>query len=193
MSRLNARVRPAQPGDAAELARLLHAIGGSGGGRAEDDLEHLVERFEELAHDDLRTVIVAVDDVTGELVGLLMARPDEVGGIDLAPVLHVTHLVVAPGQRRRGIGRALLAESVHIADEHGYERMVATAMAGSREANRYLARLGFAPMVVHRVAGVAALRRSLGITDAPERIAILRRAKLQRLNQASRPRIIRGA
>ena len=35
--------------------------------------------------------------------------------------------------------------------------------ADDRDANRYLARLGFAPLVVRRIASVSALRRSLGI------------------------------
>jgi ribosomal protein S18 acetylase RimI-like enzyme len=187
-------VRPAQTADSAELARLAASVEVAGGmSRAVQgaDLDQLTHRFAELATDDQRTLLVAVDEVSSEIIGLLVARPDEIGGIELAPVLHVTHLIVAPGQRRRGIGRALLAESVHIADERGYDRIVATAGAGSREANRYLARLGFAPMVVHRVATVAALRRSLGIVDAPQRIAILRRAKLQRIGQGTRA--IRGA
>ena len=59
-------------------------------------------------------------------------------------------------------------------------RVLATAASGSREANRYLARLGFAPLVVHRVASTATLRRSLGISDVSERIALLRRARLAR-------------
>ena len=115
--------------------------------------------------------------------GLLVAKLDEIGAIDLTPVLHVTHLLVAPKQRRRGVGRALLAGAVHLADERGVDRVLATAASGSREANRYLARLGFAPLVVHRVASTAALRRSLGLTDASERMAVLRRARLVRAHR----------
>ena len=55
--------------------------------------------------------------------------------------------------------------------------MLATAAAGSREGNRYLARIGFAPLVVHRIAPVSALRRSLGMTDVGDRLAVLRRAR----------------
>jgi N-acetylglutamate synthase-like GNAT family acetyltransferase len=105
---------------------------------------------------------------------------DEIGAIDLTPAVHVTHLLVAPSHRRRGVGRALLAAAVHLADEHGVDRVLATAASGSREANRYLARLGFAPLVVHRVASTTALRRSLGIADVAGRVAVLRRARLTR-------------
>jgi hypothetical protein len=63
--------------------------------------------------------------------------------------------------------------------------VLATAAAGSREGNRYLARLGFAPLVVHRVASTSVLRRALGLADAPERMAVLRRARLLRAQRTS--------
>jgi N-acetylglutamate synthase-like GNAT family acetyltransferase len=118
-------------------------------------------------------------------VGLIVAKMDEIGAIDLTPALHVTHLLVAPSHRRRGVGRALLAAAVHLADERGVDRVLATAASGSREANRYLARLGFAPLVVHRVASTATLRRSLGISDVSERIALLRRARIARAQRGA--------
>ena len=71
--------------------------------------------------------------------------------------------------------------------------MLATAASGSREANRYLARLGFAPLVVHRVASTATLRRSLGISDVSERIAVLRRARLARAQRTVRHRAPAGS
>ncbi len=120
---------------------------------------------------------------------------DEIGAIDLTPAVHVTHLLVAPTHRRRGVGRTLLAAVVHLADERGVDRVLATAASGSREANRYLARLGFAPLVVHRVASTATLRRSLGISEVSERIAVLRRARLARVQRApaaARPRGLVG-
>jgi len=92
--------------------------------------------------------------------------------------------MVAPSARRRGVGRALLAAAVHLADELGVEHVLATAAAGSREGNRYLARIGFAPLVVHRIAPTAALRRSLGMTDVAGRMAVLRRARLARAERS---------
>ncbi len=69
---------------------------------------------------------------------------------------------------------------MQLADEQGVEHLVASAAAGSREGNRYLARLGFAPVVVRRVASTATLRRSLGLTDVRDRVAVLRRARRTR-------------
>ena len=103
--------------------------------------------------------------------------------------------MVAPGQRRRGVGRALLAAAVHLADEPGIEHVLATAAAGSREGNRYLARLGFAPLVVHRIASTGALRRSLGMTDVagPDGACCAGPGWSARSAPASRPRRGRAA
>lgn len=191
MSRVSVRVRPADSSDMPALVELTRSVDVSSGqfsGRPmlDDSAEHLHERFREILTEGSRTLLVAIEEATGALVGLLVARPDEIGAIDLTPVLHISHLIVAPAQRRRGVGRALLAAAVHVADEQGVDRVLATVSSGSREGNRYLARLGFAPLVVHRVASTAVLRRSLGLCDAPDRVAVLRRARLMRAQRAAR-------
>lgn len=189
VSRVNVRVRPAETTDVANLVELSRAVDlstgtFSGRGVLDDSAEHLAARFAAILASGERTVLVAVDGITDELVGLLAARTDEIGAIDLTPVLHITHLIVAVKQRRRGVGRALLAAAVHLAEDRGYDRVLATAAAGSRDGNRYLARLGFAPLVVHRVASTGTLRRTLDIADVPERAAVLRRARLTRVQRA---------
>ena len=111
-----------------------------------------------------RDVLVAIDDSRGDAVGMIVISDDSVGEVAQIPVLNVTHLVVSPQHRRRGVGRALLAATVHLADQRQIENIVATAVTGSREANRYLARLGFAPLVVRRSADArfAPVARPLG-------------------------------
>lgn len=188
MTRSGVRIRPAGPSDVDAIASLVRSVDTtsgrfSGRGLLDPSEEHIAERLAEILHETDRTLLVADDDHVGDLVGLLVARPDEIGAIDLTPVLHVTHLLVAPRHRRRGVGRALLAGAVHLADERGIDRVLATVASGSREANRYLARLGFAPLVVHRIASTANLCRALGLGDAPERMAVLRRARRARLAQ----------
>jgi len=195
VSRVNIRVRLAGMADIpalVELTRSADLVSGTFSGRAllDDRVEHLTDRFAEILREGERVLLVAVDDTAGApraavgarepLVGLLVALPDAIGAIDLTPVLHVTHLIVAPKQRRHGVGRTLLAAAVQLAEERGIERVLATAASGSREGNRYLARLGFAPLVVHRIASTGVLRRSLGMSDVPERMAVLRRARLIR-------------
>jgi GNAT superfamily N-acetyltransferase len=188
VSRANVRVRPANADDIPALVEVIQSVevgtGAFSGKPLQDaSTEHLTQRLGDiLAHDD-RVLLIATDD-NCNVAGLLAARSGDIGAIDLTPVLHVTHLMVVPGQRRRGIGRALLAAAVHLADEAGTEHVMATAAAGSREGNRYLARIGFAPLVVHRIAPTAVLRRSLGMTDVAGRMAILRRARLARSQRA---------
>jgi ribosomal protein S18 acetylase RimI-like enzyme len=193
------KIRPAEHEDVKDLTALIKTVDTTSGvfsGRAllDHDESHIQSRLEEILEEASRSLLVAVDD-SAEIVGLLVARLDEIGAIDLTPVLHISHLLVAPKQRRRGIGRALLVAAVHLAEEREVDRIVATAAAGSREANRYLARLGFAPLVVHRVASTGTLRRSLGLVESAERMAVLRRARLVRANRnAITARVIgRGA
>ncbi len=199
MSRVNVRVRPATQADIPALVALVQSIDTSTGlfsGKPLQDptTEHLTERFGQILDHAERMLLVAAEEA-GAVVGMLSARHDAVGAIDLTPVLHVTHLMVAAGHRRRGIGRALLAAAVHLAEELGLEHMLATAAAGSREGNRYLARIGFAPLVVHRIAPTSSLRRSLGMTDVAGRMAVLRRARLARAQRAgfASSKVVRGA
>jgi GNAT superfamily N-acetyltransferase len=164
---------------------------GAPGGRQfqTDTLANLPERFATILSTDERTVLVAVEDL-GDIVGMVVVAEGDIAAITSIPALHVSHLLVAPGHRRRGVGRALLAATVHLADQRGVEHVVATAVTGSRDANRYLARLGFAPLVVRRIATTSTLRRSLGIDG--DRLALLRRARQGGRSLAARA-ISRGA
>jgi GNAT superfamily N-acetyltransferase len=187
VSRANVRVRPVDLSDVPGLVALTTSFDLSAGvfsGRPMHDPSerHIGERLTEIIEDRSRTMLVAVDDSADSagIVALLVARNDEIGAIDLTPVLHITHLLVDARFRRRGVGRQLLTAAVHLADERGVDHVLATAASGSREGNRYLARLGFAPLVVHRIAPTSVLRRSLGLADAPERMAVMRRARLVR-------------
>ncbi|HLY34629.1 MAG TPA: GNAT family N-acetyltransferase [Jatrophihabitantaceae bacterium] len=188
MSRASVHVRPVDLGDIPALVSLTRSFDLSAGtfsGRPllDSSEDRLSTRFAEIISDGSRHLLVAVDDSVGSrggIVGLLVTRCDEIGAIDLTPVLHVSHLLVDPRFRRRGIGRQLLGAVVHMADERGIDHVLATAASGSREGNRYLARIGFAPLVSARIASTSVLRRTLGMADAPERIAVLRRARLVR-------------
>lgn len=188
VSRSNVRVRPATTDDIDSLVCLTQSLDLSTGvfsGKPLQDSStaHLAKRFGEILANRERVLLIASDD-SGVTAGMLAARNDDIGAIDIMHVLLITHLVVAPGYRRRGIGRSLLAAAVHLADEAGIEHMLATAAAGSREGNRYLARIGFAPLVLYRIAPTNVLRRSLGMTDVAGRMAVLRRARLARAHRA---------
>lgn len=195
MSRSHVRIRPAELADLPQLVRVVEATDLQLSPPVArqfqaDALANLAERFATILSCPDRSVLVA--DELGEIVGMVLVCEGDVAAITAAPALHVSYLVVAPGHRRRGVGRALLAAVVHLADQRGIEHVVATAVSGSRDANRYLARLGFAPLVVRRVATTSTLRRSLGLGDSVDRLALLRRARRGRRTVAARS-ISRGA
>jgi hypothetical protein len=94
------------------------------------------------------------------------------------PAVQLTHLVVAEGQRRRGVGRALLSGAVTWAEEVGADEIVASVLPSLREANRFYARLGFAPLVMRRVVPVSTLRRNLALSNPRSVVRPRRRSPL---------------
>jgi len=139
------------------------------------DPNSLADRFRAVLSDLDRLVLVAVDEASQQLVGFAVLLEEHIGVLAPTPTLYISHLLVAPSFRRRGAGRALLTGAVRHAEDREITHVVVGVQAGARDANRYLARLGFAPLVVRRIASVAALRRSLGIVDTVDRVALRRR------------------
>ncbi len=197
MARMSVRVRPADPADVPALVALAKSYDlgrGIFSGRPLQDtsVEHLTERLQEIVHSaragDGRTMLVAVDESSDEIAGLVVARPGNMGAIDLTPALHVTHLLVAPKHRRRGVGRALLGAVVcarrgdRVLARHRHRRARARAR-----------RTGTSPAWVSRRSSCTASRRqsacarSLGMSDATDRTAVLRRARLVRAQRAGVP------
>jgi ribosomal protein S18 acetylase RimI-like enzyme len=185
VSRHHVRVRPAELADIPRLIRLGEAEFPSGtfsGPEGPDRLASL------LSCED-RRILVATDEASGHIVGFVVVSEDEAGAIVRTPVLNLSHLVVDKAFRRRGIGRALLSACVHLAEQQGMDHLIASAVTSSRDANRYLARLGFTPFVVRRIAPTAVLRRSLGLRDFPDRLALMRR---MRSGHRPLPDVVRG-
>jgi GNAT superfamily N-acetyltransferase len=190
VSRSNVRVRPAAAGDIPALVALADSTKVAGSmfpGRlsADERSEQLAERFAAILASERRTALAAFNDAD-QLLGLVVVLEDEVAPIDLTPVLQVGHLMLAPGVQHDSIGRALLAAVVRLADEREIDHVLASAMYTSRDANRYLARLGFAPVAIRRIATTSALRRALGIGEVPDRLAARRRLLAGRAGRAGR-------
>jgi ribosomal protein S18 acetylase RimI-like enzyme len=190
VSRANVRVRPAELADVPALVALADSMKlgrfvFAGRPAAIERSADVAERFADLLVCDRRTVLAAFDDA-GEALGMVVILEEELAPMDPTPVLYLSHLVVAPNARRHGIGRSLLAATVRLADERDIIHVVATATSSSREANRYLARLGFAPLVIRRIASTAVLHRSLGIADVPDRLALRRRLRAGRGERPAR-------
>ncbi len=185
MSRGNVRVRPAATSDINELIVLSEDYGvvdhvtRRGRGAHRGDRNALIERYMALLSDMDRLVLVAIDEATSQLVGFAVLIEERVGVLAPTAALYISHLLVAPSFRRRGAGRALLTGAVRHAEDREIDHVVVGVQAGARDANRYLARLGFAPLVVRRIASVATLRRSLGIVDSIDRVALRRRRSVR--------------
>jgi N-acetylglutamate synthase-like GNAT family acetyltransferase len=79
--------------------------------------------------------------------------------------VHTSYLLVLPAYRKHGFARALLEVAVSWAEEAGVGNVTAITTAQSRDTNRFLARLGLAPVATVRVSTTAALRKKL----TPER------------------------
>ena len=65
--------------------------------------------------------------------------------------------------RRRGIGRALLTACIELSESAGVHYLQSVSHPSAREANRYLARVGFAAIATRRMASVPTVRRALGL------------------------------
>jgi hypothetical protein len=79
-----------------------------------------------------------------------------------APIVQMNHFFIEPVARRRGAGRSLIAAATAWAEQRGFDGLGVAVYPDSREANRYFARFGFAPVSVQRVAPLSGLKRILG-------------------------------
>lgn len=174
MPRSALRVRAAQPRDLPALVGLAGEVREallpspdaglrptSPAGRAA--LEH---RLRAALVDPDRHVVV-VQSEAGETLGMALLTVADANALFDSPAVHMTHAVVGDRFRRRGAGRALVAAAVAYAEENGTDQVVVSVRPGSREANRFYARLGFAPLALRRSAQVSTVRRSLAAGELP--------------------------
>ena len=167
-------VRTATPDDVPALVTLWQELREEGLRRpngAAETAESAAGRIGLVVESDLTRVVVA--EYAGEIIGMaqLTRTPPSLLAESSSVTMSAMH--VADGHRRRGAGKALVAAAVAYADELGVEDVVVSVFPQDRDANRFFARMGFAPFVTRRVASVATLRRRLGTPEG--RAALLRR------------------
>ena len=81
--------------------------------------------------------------------------------LNLEPVVRALSPHVLPPFQRHGIGSALMDAAVSWAEELGIAHVATAAVAGSRDANRFMARIALGPYAVLRVATTHAVRTRL--------------------------------
>ena len=116
-----------------------------------------------LASPDHRVVLAVLpgagrDEVP---VGLAILGIDPLSVVLGVPQVTVDNLVVHREHRRGGVGASLLAAAASYAAEVGADHVVAAVGGHEAERQRFLARMGFAPLTTRRIVAVDVLARSL--------------------------------
>ena len=129
------RVRAAQAGDCAALARLVTELG------YPTDNASMQRRFADLSKSEHRITLVAERD--GEVRGMLGVETRRVWHRDEA-LGHLATVVVDARYRRQGLGAALLKAAEKWLREHGVHHAVLTSASHRAEAHRFYLRHGYA-------------------------------------------------
>jgi len=131
------------------------------------DLELVIKSCEESP--EQRLVIAEYD---GEPAGAVLLTVTTLSPINLEPVVEAIAPFVDPRFRRRGVGHTLMEAAVLYAEELGISHLATGVASSSRSSNRFMARLGFGPQALLRVAGTAVVRNKLN-TQLPGRTRAL--------------------
>jgi GNAT superfamily N-acetyltransferase len=159
-------VRPAGRDDlaaVADLAALACDEAPYGPQSAPGDPARLVEHLSVLLADGGHVLVAAQD---GQICGFLLARVLGPHLFAETPSLYIDAIYVGPGERRHGVGHALLGGAASLAVESGAQSVYCAPAPGARGMQRFLARLGFGPAAGHRVVQTTTLQRRLA-QDAP--------------------------
>jgi GNAT superfamily N-acetyltransferase len=154
MSRSLVYLREAEPADAARLSDLW--VGVLRRGDDDDHVADMLQVIETCTLDPDRRLVVAEYD--GALAGGVHLRLTTITPLNLDLSVQVMSPHVFPEFRRHGVGRALMDAAVTWAEECGAGHVATAAASGSRDANRFMARLAFAPMATLRLAPTTAVR-----------------------------------
>jgi GNAT superfamily N-acetyltransferase len=164
MTRPPVDVRLAGSGDADDLLELWvqarAEIAGAGravlGGAPDVIRSRLLDALSR--HLDLHVLLARWE---GRPAGFAVVRVGHLMPLADDDCVQLEHLFVTPSLRRHGVARALLGGVASLAERHGADQILSGAPPSAREVHRFLARLGFTPLVLRRVTATATLRRRL--------------------------------
>lgn len=189
MSRYSLTTRVATREDAPVLAELWSdAVRRADRSEQAADLELVVKGA--AASPEQCVVVVEYD---GQLAGAVYLRITTLSPLNLEPCVQAIHPRVFDQFRRRGVGHALMEATTAFAEDNGILHVVTAVPHSSRDANRFMARLGLAPVVMYRIAPTTLLRgrvspqrATLGADSGRTKVLAarrsLRRARAERLS-----------
>ena len=135
--------------------------------------EHLRRGDEAQQIADLRRIVaeasvapeqrLLVAEYDGAIAGAIFLTMTTTTPLNLEPTLWALAPHVAPAYRRKGVGRVLLEAAAAFAEEQGAGCIATGATYGSRDANRFLARLGFSAQVTFRTVSTHMMRSRLAL------------------------------
>lgn len=160
MSRNALDVRDARPEDAAGLLALWAEAGTRGTeGPTPRPVAEAETALAQIAADPDERVVVGFHE--GDLVAAIHLRRAAMSPLHTDMAVHSSYLLVLPRHRKHGFARALLDVAVTWAEDKDVSHVTAITSSGSRDTNRFLARLGLATVATVRVASTSTLRHKL--------------------------------
>ncbi|MFY0405761.1 GNAT family N-acetyltransferase [Solicola sp. PLA-1-18] len=176
MSRLPVVVRHAEPEDAAALVELWSSCVDLAGTEAADSVnapslwrqpstaEAATALDAYVSSPDRRLMVALLD---GEIVGVLAVQLRPLTPIHTTRTMIVSDLHISPACRRKFVASTLMSSAVSWAEECDCEVVLTSAPVNSRDAHRFLTRLGFGQVATVRGAQVSVLRsRFAGIATS---------------------------
>lgn len=109
------------------------------------DLELVIKAA--AASPEQRVVVVEFD---GQVAGAVFLRLTTMSPINLEPCVQAIQPRVFDHLRRHGVGRTLMDAATSFAEENGVLHVTTAIPATSRDSNRFMARLGLAPVATVR-------------------------------------------
>ena len=157
MTRIPVTLRDASLNDAPDLSGLWGEVVRRGDDRDPvADMHTVIEHV--LTSTDQRIVVAEYD---GLMVGAVLLRIAPLTPLHLEPIVQVISPHVLAEFRRRGVGRALMDAAASYAEDCGINHVGTASMSNSREANRFMARLGLSPHATLRLTSTQMLRAKL--------------------------------
>lgn len=137
--------------------------------------QELGSRLLTLAHDANHRVVIA--EVEEDVVGVAVLSLLPITPISDVQSVQISYLHVRHDRRRRGVGGAIVEAALAFAMDSGADYVTVGVFPGSRDTNRYFARLGFRPLVVRRAISTPSLQRRLSGDSTTRDLLTLRRRR----------------